>query len=143
MLWSATDRFGRVADTLRELEGMRRALRRFDVPSTFEFPAINMWVSEDNAMVITEIPGIDPNDLDISVIDNYLTLRGSRRADEFREGESYHRRERWSGQFSKTLELPFTVESGKVEARFSKGVLHISLTRAEAEKPRKILVKSE
>ena len=138
MLWS--DPF---FDTLRELEGMRRTLRRFDVPSTFEFPAINMWVSEDNAVVTTEVPGIDPGALEISVVNDSLTLRGSRQAEGLKEGESYHRRERWSGQFTKTLKLPFAVESGKVEARFSKGVLFISLPRAEAEKPRKISVKSE
>ena len=138
MLWS--DHF---FDTLRELEGMRRTLRRFDVPSTFEFPAINMWVSEDNVMVTTEIPGIDPSALEISVVNDSLTLRGARQTEDLKEGESYHRRERWSGQFTKTLKLPFAVESGKVEARFSKGVLFISLPRAEAEKPRKISVKSE
>ena len=138
MLWS--DPF---FDTLRELEGMRRTLRRFDVPSTFEFPAINMWVSEDNAVVTTEIPGIDPDELEINVINDSLTLRGSRKQEEFKEGESCHRRERWSGQFTKTLKLPFSVESGKVVARFSKGVLSVSLPRAEAEKPRKISVKSE
>jgi len=55
---------------------------------------------------------------------------------------SYHRRERWHGHFTKTLELPFNIESGKVEAKFLKGVLHISLPRAEADKPRKITVKS-
>ena len=138
MLWS--DPF---FDTLRELEGMRRTLRRFDVPSTFEFPAINMWVSEDNVMVTTEIPGIDSSALEISVIRDSLTLRGLRQAEALKEGESYHRRERWSGQFTKTLEMPFAVESDKVEARFSKGILYISLPRAEADKPRKISVKSE
>lgn len=138
MLWTE-----RVFDTLRELEGMRRTLRQFDLPSTFEFPAINVWVSEEHAVITTEVPGIDPNDLDISVIDDSLTLRGSRQTEELKEGESYHRRERWRGQFTKTIELPFPVESGKVEARFSRGVLSISLPRAEAEKPRRISVRSE
>jgi len=143
MLWTSTEGFGRVFDTLSELENMGRALRRFDMPSTVEFPATNVWVSEDNALVTAEIPGIDPSALEISVINDSLTLRGSRKAEDLKEGESYHRRERWSGQFTKTLELPFAVESGKVEARFAKGVLSVSLPRAEAEKPRKISVKSE
>jgi HSP20 family protein len=139
MLWS-----DRVFDTLRELEGMRRTLRRFDVPSTVEFPATNAWVSDDDAAVVTtEIPGIDPDALEISVVKDSLTLRGSRQAEDLKEGEAYHRQERWNGQFTKTLQLPFAVESGKVEARFSKGVLVIILPRAEAEKPRKISVKSE
>ncbi len=102
-----------------------------------------MWVSENNAVVTTEVPGIDPNALEISVVKDSLTLRGSRQDEELKEGESYHRRERWSGQFTKTLELPFPVDAGKVEARFAKGVLFISLPRAEADKPRKIVVKSE
>lgn len=143
MLWSANERFGRVIDTLRELENMNRSLRRFDTQASGEFPATNLWVSEDNAVVTAEIPGIGSDDLEISVIKDTLTLRGSRKAEELNEGESYHRRERWSGQFTKTLGLPFAVESDKVEARFSKGVLFISLPRAEAEKPRKISVKSE
>ena len=138
MLWSE-----RVFDTLRELEGMGRTLRRFDIPSTVEFPATNVWVSEDHAVVTTEIPGIDPSALETSVIRDSLTLRGVRQAEALKEGESYHRRERWSGQFTKTLEMPFAVESDKVEARFSKGILYISLPRAEADKPRKISVKSE
>lgn len=138
MLWSDG-----VFETLRELDGMRRALRRLDVPSTVEFPATNVWVSDNSAVVTTEIPGIDPNALEISVVKDSLTLRGSRQAEDLKEGESYHRRERWDGQFTKTLQLPFTVESGKVEAHFAKGVLSIFLPRAEAEKPRKISVKSE
>lgn len=143
MLWSSSDRFGSVFDRLSELDNMSRALRQFDMPGTTEFPAINLWVSEDHAVVTTEIPGIDPGALEISVINNSLSLRGSRKAEELKENESYHRRERWCGDFTKTIQLPFAVESGKVEARFSKGVLSISMPRAEAEKPRKISVKSE
>jgi len=143
MLWSEMERLGRVFDPWSEFERMNRTLRRFALPSTVEFPAINMWVSENNAVVTTEVPGIDPNALEISVVKDSLTLRGSRQDEELKEGESYHRRERWSGQFTKTLELPFPVDAGKVEARFAKGVLFISLPRAEADKPRKIVVKSE
>lgn len=138
MLWS-----DRVFDRLRELETMRRAFSGFSLPSTVEFPAMNMWMMEDNALVTTEVPGIDPDSLEISVVRDSLTLRGSRGVEEGKEGESYHRRERWSGRFTKTLELPFPVDSARVEARFSKGVLYISLPRAESDKPRKILVTSE
>lgn len=143
MLWSDLERLSRVFDPWHEFEGMSRALRRFSVPSAVEFPATNVWVSEDNAVVTTEVPGIDPNALEISVVKDSLTLRGSRQAEALREGESYHRSERWHGQFTKTLALPFPVDAGKVEARFAKGILYISLPRAEADKPRKILVKSE
>ena len=143
MLWSDLERVGRFFDPWREFERMSRALSRLDGPSTVEFPAMNVWVSGDHAVVTTEIPGIDPKTLDISVVNDSLTLRGSRQQEELKEGEYYHRRERWDGQFTKTLELPFRVEANKVEARFTKGVLYISLPRAEADKPKKISVKAE
>ena len=139
MLWSD---FG-FHDTWRELEGMRRALRRASLSSSVEFPATNVWVSDESAVVTTEIPGIDPKDLEITAIKDTLTLRGLRMTEELAEGETSHRRERWYGQFTKTLQLPFSVETGKIEARFAKGVLHIMLPRAEAEKVRKIEVLSE
>jgi HSP20 family protein len=142
MLWSDLERIGRLWDPLGEFDRMQRALSRWTAPSAVEFPAVNVWVSADTALVTTEIPGVDPNALDISVVGKSLTLRGSRVADELKQGESYHRRERWYGQFTKTIELPFTVESGKVEAKFAKGILNITLPRAEAEKPRKISVKA-
>jgi HSP20 family protein len=88
------------------------------------------------------LPGIDPNAIDISVVGKTLTLRGSRKPEEFKENESYHRRERWHGQFTKTIELPFDIDSGKVDAQYRKGILRITLPRAEADKPRKISVKS-
>ncbi|HVN97691.1 MAG TPA: Hsp20/alpha crystallin family protein [Syntrophorhabdaceae bacterium] len=147
MLW--TEGFGTFGQGLdpwfefRRIENeMNRILSRYASPSSGEFPAVNIWAGEDLAVVTTEIPGIDAKTMEISVTGKTLSLRGSREPEESKEGESYHRRERWYGQFTKTLELPFTVEGDKVEARFSKGVLTIRLPRAEAEKPKKINVKS-
>jgi HSP20 family protein len=143
MLWSDLERFGELVDPWRDLERMQRAFSRWVTPSTTEFPAVNAWVAGDTALVTTELPGVDPKTIDISVVGRSLTLRGSREPEQLKENESYHRRERWYGQFAKTLELPFDVESAKVEAKFSKGILSITLPRAEADKPRKIAVKSE
>lgn len=143
MLWSDLERLGRFIDPWREFEAMGRTLSRIEGLSSVEFPPVNVWASGDKAVVTTEIPGIDPKSLDISVINNSLTIRGSRKSDELKQGENYHRRERWSGQFAKTIELPFNVEGSGVEARFAKGILHISLPRAEAEKPKKIAVTAE
>jgi len=142
MLWSDLESIGGLWDPWREFDRMQRALSRWSTPSSIEFPAVNVWVSGDTALVTTEIPGVDTGALDISVVGKSLTLRGSRVAEELKEGDSYHRRERWHGQFTKTIELPFTVEAGKVEAKFAKGILNIILPRAEAEKPKKISVKS-
>jgi HSP20 family protein len=107
------------------------------------YPAMNVWTGEDGATVTAELPGVKAEDIDISVRNDSLTLRGSRERETLGEGESYHRRERRFGSFSRTFQLPFQVESDKVDAKFENGVLSISLPRSEAEKARKIKVKGE
>jgi len=68
-----------------------------------------------------------------------VSLSGSR-PEETMEGRSYHRHELWRGNFSKTVKLPFNIDADKVKATYRKGVLHISLTQLETDKPRKINV---
>ena len=106
------------------------------------FPAMNAWTNEDGAVITAELPGVNPEDIDISVVGETLKLTGSRQPEELAEGAKYHRRERGHGKFTRTFQLPFSVEADKVEAVFEKGILHISVPRAEAEKPKKISVKS-
>jgi HSP20 family protein len=106
------------------------------------YPAMNIWTNEEGAAITAEMPGVNPDDIEISVVGETLTLTGNRQPEELQEGERYHRRERSYGRFNRTIQLPFQVEANKVEAVFDKGVLHISLPRAEADKPRKIAVKA-
>jgi HSP20 family protein len=103
---------------------------------------MNVWANPDGAVVTAELPGVNPEDIDVSVVGETLTLTGSRTPEELKEGEKYHRRERGQGKFTRTFQLPFPVEADKVEAVFEKGVLHISLPRAEADKPKKISIKA-
>lgn len=106
------------------------------------YPAINVWANEESAVITAELPGVNSEEIDISVVGDTLTLSGNRHLEELGEGDKYHRRERSYGQFTRTFELPFLVEADEVEAVFEKGVLHISLPRAEADKPKKIAVKT-
>jgi HSP20 family protein len=106
------------------------------------FPAINVWTNEDGAVITAELPGVEPDAIDISVVGDNVTLSVSRQPNELKEGDRYHRRERIYGNFTRSFQLPFTVESDQVEASFANGVLHISLPRAEADKPKKIAVKT-
>ncbi len=133
-----------------ELERLRREMNRVfaNLPTTSEsritpgYPAMNVWTNENGAVVTAELPGIDPDALDIAVVENTLTLSGERKPIELGEGDVYHRRERGYGKFTRSFQLPFNVEAGKVQAVYEKGVLHITLPRAEADKPRKIVVKA-
>jgi HSP20 family protein len=139
MLWTDLERFW---DPWDDFEKMRRAIWAGDGGRTSEFPLVNTWVAADDSVVTTEIPGVDPEKIDISVSGKTVTLRGARKADDIAEGRTYHRRERWSGEFTKSVELPFAIEAEKVKAIFRKGVLSLTLPKAEAEKPRKIEIKS-
>jgi HSP20 family protein len=147
MLWTTgLGRFAGGFDPWTQLGSMEnemnQMLSRYAYPTSGEFPAFNIWGSPDQVVVTTEVPGIDPNLIDISVAGSTLTVRGLRNPEQVEKGVSYHRRERWHGKFGKTIELPFTIEADKVEARFSKGILYITLPRSEAEKPKKVTVKS-
>jgi HSP20 family protein len=130
----------------QEMERMRRQLDRMTdglptraVPS---FPALNVWSNADGLLVTAELPGVEPGDLDIAIVDKVLTLSGKREAAELPEGARYHRRERGCGQFSRSIQLPYRIEQDQVEATFKNGVLTINLPRAEEEKPRRISVQA-
>jgi HSP20 family protein len=105
------------------------------------YPAMNVWTNEDSAIVTAELPGVILENIDISVEDDTLTLRGERQPDE-EEGATYHRRERRQGGFLRTFRLPFRVDAKSVDATFKNGVLSIVLPRAEEDKPRKIAVRA-
>jgi HSP20 family protein len=133
----------------REMERLRRDMNRLfaQMPTGFAgdvaptFPAMNVWTDENGAIVTAELPGVAPDDIDISVTGDTLTVKGSRQPDELEEGGTYHRRERRYGNFTRAFQLPFQVEPDKVEASFGNGVLQISLPRAEQDIPKKIAVK--
>jgi HSP20 family protein len=103
-------------------------------------PRLNVWSNNDAALVTVQLPGVDPEALDLALDGNTLTLRGERKPLELGEGESLHRRERRVGSFTRTVELPFEVENDSVSARYEHGVLEVTLPRAESNKPRKITV---
>ena len=142
MLWSDFERLGRFWDPWQDFERMRRSfVGNGGTSASVEFPAVNIWVTGDDALLTAEIPGVNPDTIELSVVGQSLTIRGERQSEKLTDGEMYHRQERWQGRFSKTIELPFAIESGKVNAKFTKGVLSVILPRAEAEKPKKIAVK--
>jgi HSP20 family protein len=108
--------------------------------TTPRFPAMNVWSGDERVMVTAELPGVTAEDINISVTGDTLTLTGERRRPEVGDGEAYHRQERGYGEFSRSLQLPFRIDANGVEATFRKGVLSITLPRAEEDKPKKIHV---
>jgi len=107
------------------------------------YPALNLTEDADNFYVRAEIPGVRPEDLEVSVVEGRLLIRGQRKPVQESPESNYHRKERESGFFRRTLSLPARVDSGKVAAAIKNGVLTLTLPKAEEAKPRKITVKSE
>lgn len=146
MVMRGLTRYGRLWDPWTDMERlqneMNKLFARHSTRTAPDFPAVNVWTSEEQASVTTEVPGVSAEDIDISVVGKTLTLRGTRKPEKLAEGEKYHRRERGFGDFVRTVELPYRVSPDKVDAKFSKGVLYITLPRAEEDKPKKITVKS-
>lgn len=105
------------------------------------FPAINVLSGEDRLVVTAEVAGVNADDIDITVEGDMLTIKGNRPVDALGEDEKYHRRERGTGEFSRTLRLPFEVDAAQTEAEYSQGVLTVVLHKPEASKPKKITVK--
>ncbi len=142
-----TNRFTWDWSPFREILQLRDEMDRFfgNAPRRIdaEFPSVNVWLGPDDLVVTTEIPGVREEDLDISVQGDTLTLRGSRGADTLGENETYHRQERPSGSFVRTLLLPYQVDPDQTEARLEKGVLTLRLSRSQTEKPRHIPVKAQ
>jgi HSP20 family protein len=101
-------------------------------------------VSEDeNALQITmELPGVNPDDVRLSLENNVLTIRGEKRQQIDENNERVHRSERVYGVFERTFVLPNTVDPDKIDARFEDGVLFVRIPKSERARPREIRVTS-
>jgi HSP20 family protein len=119
---------------------MNRVMDRYTPTSTAGFPPLNVWANEEHALLTAEIPGVEADDLEISIVGDTITLSGERLLAETGEDVRYHRHERWHGSFSRTMQLPFRIDVDGVEAQFRNGVLEVTLPRAAEDKPKKISV---
>lgn len=137
----------------RELTAMRRAFDRFfDEPYEPRFTTpwrmeefdLMVDVAEDeNAYIIkASLPGVKPEDVEVTLQNNVLTLKGEAKADREIKEERYHLRERSYGSFVRSLILPTNVKADQIEAKHEDGVLIVRLPKVEEDKPKKIAVKT-
>jgi HSP20 family protein len=101
-------------------------------------------VSEDadGIQISMELPGVDPDDVRLSLENNILTIVGEKKQHSGQSNERVHRFERTYGRFERTFVLPSTVDPERIEARYENGVLFVTVPKAERAKPREIRVKS-
>jgi len=128
-------------DTFGDFFGMRGRPQRGTGAWSRGFPAMNVWEDENTLYAEAEVPGLSMEDLDIYVQGNELTIKGERRHEE-QEGVTYHRRERGTGAFNGTVQLPVEVDVDEVEASLTNGVLTVRLPKSSRSRPRKIEVKA-
>jgi len=104
--------------------------------------ALDVVESEDEYLVKASLPGINPEDLEITFEDNQLTIKGESKEEEEIDEARFHLRERRFGRFTRSIKLPSGIESEKIEANYDKGVLKLHLPKVEEVKPKKIMIKT-
>jgi HSP20 family protein len=105
-------------------------------------PPLDVYETKEDFIVTMDLPGIEPDSVDVTVEDSTLTVSGSRELSSETREENYLRVERRYGQFSRSLSLPASADANKIDAHFDKGVLTISVPKAEEAKPKKITIKA-
>lgn len=105
-------------------------------------PSMDVYETEDKIVATLDLPGIEPDYVDVSVEDSTLTISGRREFSNEVKEESFHRVERRYGTFTRAITLPQTADTEQVNANFDNGVLTIEVAKAEKAKPKKIQVKA-
>ena len=103
-------------------------------------PAVDVYEDEQNLVLKLEIPGVNEEDLNVSLENNTLTIQGERKFEKEEKEENFHRIERRYGSFLRTFRLPNTVDTEKVEASYDKGILKVMLAKRAEAKPKQIKI---
>lgn len=104
------------------------------------YPPVNVYDGEDDIIVMAEVAGVRQEDIDLSITGETLMIKGAKRPSADEEKVNFHRRERGSGEFVRTIVLPDKVNADAVSARLVNGVLTITLPKSEAAKPKQITI---
>lgn len=106
-------------------------------------PSLDVSETKNEIVVKAEIPGIDPKDIDISLADGVLTIKGEKKQEKEEKDENYHLIERSYGSFTRSVQLPKEVKSDKISASYKNGLLRVTLPKSEETKKKEIKIKVE
>jgi len=130
-VWDSTTRFE------NEIESL---FNGYVTPDFFGLraPALDLVERQNETRVIMELPGVQKEDIKISLVKDLLTIKGKRKSQGLPEGAKWIRNERQSGEFSRTIQLPHPVKTESISAEMTNGVLQIVLPKADEARPREI-----
>jgi HSP20 family protein len=139
-------------DPFRDLRGLQDEMNRL-FSSTFSGgedqmmrgawnPQVDIFENKDQIVLEAELPGLKPEDVEISIENNVLTLHGERKFEKKDQQDNFHRVERSYGSFTRSFTLPPTVSSENATAEFENGILRLTLLKREEAKPRRIEIKA-
>jgi HSP20 family protein len=106
---------------------------------------LDVYATQDEAVIIAAVPGMSPQELEVTIDQNVVTLSGTvptAAESEQGKGATWYLHELWHGQFRRSVTLPFEVDAGKADASFENGIVRIMLPKAERAKPHKIAIKT-
>jgi HSP20 family protein len=131
---------------LRDLEGQFNRLfgelaRDYDLFERGWTPAVDVKENDQEYTLEADLPGLKKEEIDISVLDNVITLKGERKHETETKEKDYHRVERRYGSFARSFEIPGGFDADKISAHFDSGVLKVTLPKREDTKPKQIEVK--
>jgi len=133
-------------EPLRDLVTLREAMgRMFDEgmirPGDMGSLTVDMYQTVDDVIVKASVPGVKPEDIDVSITGDMLTIKGEFKQDQKVEQDQYFYQERRFGQFCRQVTLPTRVKADKAQAEFEHGVLTLKLPKVEAVKPKSVKIK--
>ena len=140
--WEPFREFSTLQDRInRVFRDSYSAAAQDDSLTTSSFaPAVDVYEDEHNVTLKIEVPGIDEKDIDVRIENRTLTVHGERKFEKEEKEENYRRVERQYGSFTRTFNLPSTVDHENVQADYDKGVLKIKLAKKAEAKPKQIKV---
>lgn len=106
-------------------------------------PSLDISETKDNIVVKAEVPGMDSKDIDISLANDVLTVKGEKKQEKEEKDENYHRVERSYGAFSRSIRLAREVQGDRIKATYKNGVLKITLPKSEEAKKKEVKIKVE
>ncbi len=139
--WEMEDFARRFEDMLGR--PMLTAMSRFPLREREWLPSIEMFERDNKLVVRAELPGMKEDDVDISVSDDLLTIKGEKKAESEVKDEDYYVCERSYGSFMRTIRLPSNADTGKISADFEDGVLEVTVPKVAEKKPKKIAVSAK